>query len=208
MRHTKDRIADTALRLFNEAGTDSVSTNHIAAAMDISPGNLYYHFANKDEILLVLLERLATGLEGTWMKANASSGPESLRSAVADCFALLERYRFFARELYALAHRSPVLRDRSRVLAERCARAIEQVIDGSTDSGFWGESPDRSRSRWLASAVWLGVLAYASSAGLHSDNGQPEAWSDGVDSVMALLEPHLSSEPHSGKTFSGRVVHA
>jgi AcrR family transcriptional regulator len=207
MRHTKDRIADTALRLFNEAGTDSVSTNHIAAAMDISPGNLYYHFANKDEILLVLLERLAAGLEGTWVKANASKGPETLRSAVASCFTLLEQYRFFARELYALAHRSAALRERNRLLAEHCTRAIEQVIDGSVDSGFWPSS-DRSRSRWLANAVWLGMLAYASSAELRFNDGRPEAWSDGVDALMALLEPHLASEPHSGQAFVGQVAHA
>ena len=48
---TKEAIVITAIELFNEKGTAAVSTNRIAEAMGISPGNLYYHFRNKEEII-------------------------------------------------------------------------------------------------------------------------------------------------------------
>ena len=55
---TLERILDAALTLFNEGGTAVASTNHIAAACGISPGNLYYHFRNKEEIIRALFERM------------------------------------------------------------------------------------------------------------------------------------------------------
>jgi len=54
---TRDRILDASLELFNAQGERGVSTNHIAAHLGISPGNLYYHFANKQAIVAELFRR-------------------------------------------------------------------------------------------------------------------------------------------------------
>lgn len=65
-RRTRDRVLSTALELFNEGGTASVSTNHVAAAAEISPGNLYYWFADKDEIVRELYARFVAAYQVLW----------------------------------------------------------------------------------------------------------------------------------------------
>ena len=53
---SKNKITNKALELFNEFGTNAVSTNHIAKALEMSPGNLYYHFKSKNELYREVLE--------------------------------------------------------------------------------------------------------------------------------------------------------
>ena len=57
MTSTKQKILDTSLALFNKQGERNVTTNHIAEALGISPGNLYYHYRNKGMIVSALFDR-------------------------------------------------------------------------------------------------------------------------------------------------------
>lgn len=61
---TADRILETARRLFNERGERNVTASDIALELDMSPGNLYYHFKGTDSIHLALFSQLQRDLVG------------------------------------------------------------------------------------------------------------------------------------------------
>src|SRR3546814_2862207 len=83
-RGTRQRILDCALAMFNAQGEPTVTTNHIADELEISPGNLYYHFRNKDDIIEQLFARFDArmddalaapdgrlpGLEDIWLQLH------------------------------------------------------------------------------------------------------------------------------------------
>src|SRR4051812_36022851 len=110
MTSTKTRILDAALALFNERGTDSVTTNHIAAALSMSPGNLYYHYRNKAEIVRGLFARI----QAEWA-TNYAVPPATMPSIpmmermTAGNFDIQARYRFFFRDLTLLLNADPDL---------------------------------------------------------------------------------------------------
>ncbi len=63
---TKDRILLGALELFNTHAASEVTTNNIARELKMSPGNLYFHFKNKEQIIRELFKRLAQETSQIW----------------------------------------------------------------------------------------------------------------------------------------------
>ena len=65
--NTRQRIIDRSILLFNRYGLRNVAIDHIAAELDISPGNLTYHFPRKQDLLAATLamlqERMRAALE-------------------------------------------------------------------------------------------------------------------------------------------------
>jgi AcrR family transcriptional regulator len=55
----KEQILHTALELFNEKGYADVGVRELARVLQISPGNLSYHFSKKEDILMALLEQFS-----------------------------------------------------------------------------------------------------------------------------------------------------
>ncbi|KXH85571.1 TetR/AcrR family transcriptional regulator [Chryseobacterium kwangjuense] len=55
---TKERILSKALELFNEKGYNNITTRHIATDLDISAGNLHYHFKHSEDIIKILFSEL------------------------------------------------------------------------------------------------------------------------------------------------------
>ena len=61
--NTKEKILYNALKLFNKKDTKSITTNHIAKVTKISPGNLYYYFKNKEEIINELYNQMTKKID-------------------------------------------------------------------------------------------------------------------------------------------------
>ena len=94
---TKDKILQVALDLFNESNTQAATTNHIAKAMGISPGNLHYHYKNREEIVLKLYEKMKSETELS--VSELPSSMESLYRHFSHLANIYWEYRFFHKEL-------------------------------------------------------------------------------------------------------------
>lgn len=97
---TKERILQTSSDLFNRNGVFSITTNHIAKAMNISPGNLYFHYDNKEEIISELFKRMCKETYDLWRPRRTKK--LSPLQFVEENFELYWNYRFFHREIYTL----------------------------------------------------------------------------------------------------------
>jgi len=104
----KLEILEKARRLFNESNTQAVTTNHIAKAMDISIGNLHYHYANRAEIIRLLYQKMRE--EMTLSVDALPNTLEELHEHQKSLIGLQWKYRFFFREMLFLFARDSILK--------------------------------------------------------------------------------------------------
>ncbi len=109
---TKERILLGALDLFNSDAATEVTTNDLAKHLLMSPGNLYFHYKNKEQIIRELFKRLAQETALIW-KPQAKKAKNKEKMEMVDFIdrnlQLYWKYRFFHRELYTLRKVDPEL---------------------------------------------------------------------------------------------------
>jgi AcrR family transcriptional regulator len=109
-RRTRERIVETSLRLFNDFGEPNVTTTVIADEMNISPGNLYYHFHNKDEIIEAIFRVFERQIDETLAApTRRSANVEDIWLFLHLLFEKIWAYRFFYRDLSDLLTRNRLL---------------------------------------------------------------------------------------------------
>src|SRR5690606_37324299 len=128
---TKERILDAALALFNELGERKVTTNHIAAHLQISPGNLYYHFKNKQAIIFALFERYEARVLGILqVPPNRPLHPMVTLDDLQAIFRGLWDYRFLPRDMEHLLLEVPQLHARYRQFFRTCQQRVQAIFRG------------------------------------------------------------------------------
>jgi AcrR family transcriptional regulator len=108
---TKDKIIHTSIELFNRHGERAITTNHIAAHMGISPGNLYYHFKNKEDIIRHIFALYSEHLHTHFKPLSPDDDAlENLAGYLDSLFELMWRYQFFYDNLGDILSRDEVLK--------------------------------------------------------------------------------------------------
>src|SRR5260221_11973498 len=110
-RRTAERILEVSLDLFNRFGEPNVSTTLISAELNISPGNLYYHYPAKDELINSLFDRYESALSELLRAADDVANVEDAWLFLHMLFELIWEYRFLYRDVKDL------LRKNSRLAA-------------------------------------------------------------------------------------------
>ncbi|WP_111657710.1 TetR/AcrR family transcriptional regulator [Isoalcanivorax indicus] len=199
MTGTRERILDTSLALFNEQGERNVTTNHIAEALGISPGNLYYHFRNKAQIVFSLFERYEALVTGFL------SVPEGRALTWEDKIGYFEAIlqsmwgaRFFHRDLGHLLNQDPHLRERYGQFVRQSMDRGLGVYEGLRAAGLVEASDETLRAllvnTWVLTASWASFVHSLVPPDRQSEALDRTLLSQGIYQVICLEAPYLRGE--------------
>jgi len=189
-RQTRQRILDTALAMFNEQGEPNVTTNHIADEMDISPGNLYYHFRNKDDIIEQLFARYEERMDAALVTPEARLPDlEDIWLQLHLVFECIWDFRFLYRDLIDILSRNRRLRMRFARILKRASESSVEVMRGLVRASIMRASAAEIEATATNILVIATVcLNYASATG---ERDEQVAIRKGIVQVMMLMAPFL-----------------
>lgn len=121
MKKTKIKILEAARILFNEQGYSAVTIRMIAKAMNISSGNLNYHFKTREEILEALyFEMVSSFDERVASLKDDEISFKSIQEDMEESLKQMMKYRFIWTDLYNLLRLNAKIKSHfEKVYAER-----------------------------------------------------------------------------------------
>jgi AcrR family transcriptional regulator len=192
--NTRDRILATALRLFNQSGTAAVSTNHIADALSISPGNLYYHFRNKEAIIRALFEQQFAQWDALYsLPDDRMPRLDDMWRMVNDTFPVSWNYRFIYRELIALLRRDDELNRRWVEVRARGFDGFRQLIEVFAAAGVLRSPNDPEVVTRLAELIWMINEFWLASVEVSGQAVDAAQMAHGAELMRQVLEPFIVS---------------
>jgi len=194
-RRTPERILEASLRLFNDFGEPNVTTTVIADDLNISPGNLYYHFHNKDEIVEAIFAAFEREIEAILaVPSNRQANVEDIWLFLHLLFEQIWKYRFFYRDLNDLLTRNRTLEIHfKKILAHKIGTATqlcESLVAAGSMRASAAELRAVSTNMAVIATYWLSFEYARDPRG----TTESERIGRGVYQVMAMISPFLVDE--------------
>ena len=209
-RRTAERILQTSLALFNRYGEPGVSTAQISGELNISPGNLYYHYPAKDELVNALFTRYKAA-----MLELLVSAPEvrHLEDAWFFIHHLMERvwaHRFIYRDLNDLLSRNRKMEAEMKEVLQHKDTSFQVVLGKLCHEGVLRMTETQrqgaAQQMVILTTWWLSYAYVLNPRGaLEEDNG-PAFTAQAVRSMLGLCTPHIGSagQKQIDQLLSGR----
>jgi len=197
-RRTAERILEVTLDLFNRFGEPNVSTTLISAELNISPGNLYYHYPAKDELINSLFDRYEKSLNELLHAADNVRNVEDAWLFFHMLFELIWQYRFLYRDLNDLLSKNRRLETHFQFVLKNKSRAVQSVLAGLARGSAMRIDSREADSVATAMVVvltyWLSFEYVRDPRNALEPKSAGAALMRGAFHVLSLLSPYLEPD--------------
>lgn len=190
---TKEKIMETALRLFNEHGVDHTSAKNIAANMTISDGNLRYHFRTKEDIIYNLYLRLVEDFN------QQMSAYETEKISLKDVYHLLTfvftklyEYKFLMIDFVAIMRKYPKIQAHYQQLYQYRKQQYNKFINALIEEDIFRKDITIAQYKNMADHLTILSDFWISSAEALYQGEEANKTAYYIHLVFNLLVPYLS----------------
>ena len=191
---TRDRILDISLQLFNRLGEPNVTTLLISDELEISPGNLYYHFKSKSDIVEELYGHFDHEMNDLLaVPEDAEITLDQQNFFLHLLFETVARYRFIYQDLVNVLSRYDALQSPFRRLLKRKQKAFLTICESFRRQHMMEISDEELEA--LCEQLTLTACYWSSYDSLsHLQERDRVDPGRGVYQMLSLLLPYLGEQ--------------
>ena len=191
---TRERILLASLNLFNEHGEPNVTTLQIADELEISPGNLYYHYKNKSEIIVELFGRFENEINDLLdVSIKDEFSIDDYWLFLHLIFECIARYRFIYKDLVHLLQRYGKVQYKFKKVLHKKNQTCQKICQQLKRQGFMKVTEDELAA--LSQNIVLTITYWPSFDMLsHLASDSDIDLAKGVYQVMSMIAPHLEGD--------------
>lgn len=196
---TKERILFGALGLFNIDGATDVTTNDIAKELKMSPGNLYFHYKNKEQIIREIFKKLSAETVEVWKpqtKLAKKNQQIQLQSFIEKNLQLYWKYRFFHREIYTLRKKDPELSKLWKQHMKKLGLLMIIMYKHWVKSGYMQPMQTKYEMEYIGELLFVSSNSFMQffETSDRGDVPSTKAFEKARRHIMRMLLPYLSGQ--------------
>ena len=189
---TRDKILHKSLELFNELGEPNVTTLLISDELDISPGNLYYHFKSKTDILMEIFSWYELEINQLLDTPNTATDIEDQWFFLHLIFENIAKYRFIFKDVVNVLERYEEVKHRFQKIILKKREASLKILRNLKEQGSL--KANESELEALGEHIVLTATFWLNYKLISQGKLTEDELAHGVYQVISLVAPFLDDE--------------
>lgn len=153
--NTKQKIINAALDLFNENGMANVRLQQIADEIGISPGNLAYHFKNKEAIVESVQEDIIEQVSAVLSTYRIFPNLMDFDNQLSKYFAFTKSHPFYFLDLLEIDRHYPAIHAKRQVHISKMISQIRKRFDFNQQRGLIKKETSPELYDEIANVIWV-----------------------------------------------------
>lgn len=196
MKNTKENILNTARELFNDLGYSNVTIRMIALKLNMSSGNLNYHYKKREDILEALYFEMVAAFDKRIATLNQQLPTlKKMQEDIHSSITRMVEYKFFWTDLYNILLLSDKIKIHFYTVYDRRKNGLSFVFNMFIENNILKSFEfEHERSFLIERMINFGnTWLYASSL-YHKREFTPEYIVSQTNTLMFLLYPYLTEK--------------
>lgn len=154
---TKDKILSKAMELFNEKGYNNITTRHIAAELNISAGNLHYHFKHSEDIIKILFSELVLKMDDLLnnLQKIENKTLEDLYHFTFSTYEVFYSFRFIFMNFFDILKHIPAIESQYESINISRKDEFQEIFKGFQKDGIFIEDIPDFILRGLTTQIFI-----------------------------------------------------